>query len=160
VAESSRAYRLEPVESPPAGIPLVSDDDPHGYWLLSNGRSWKVVLGQNIRKSEPEIYVSETGVIFVGLYHGCAASIRPADGVVVDRVNLILGNKVFWGEHGGLIVAEGEFEIAVFESGGKFLWRAALGDVLEKIELKDGAFELKDASGQTGRYEARTGRAL
>jgi hypothetical protein len=160
VAEPSRAYHLESVESPPPGIPLLSDGDPHRYWLLSNGRSWKVVLGQNIRKADPQVFVADTGVLFVGLYHGCAASMRPADGGVIDRVDLNSGNMVFWWKHGDYVVAEGELEIAVFEPRGKFLWRAALGDVLDKIELKDGAFELKDASGQTGRYEARTGRAL
>jgi hypothetical protein len=160
VTDPSQTFHLEPVDSPPSGIPLVSDDDPHGYWLLSNGGSWKLALGQNIRETDPQIFAAETGVLFIGLYHGCAASIRPADGGVIDRVDLVSGNMVFWGEHGDYVVAEGEFEIAVFETGGKFLWRAALGDVLDKIELKDGAFELMDASGHTGRYEARSGRAL
>jgi hypothetical protein len=160
VAESSDPFQLEPSESLPAGVPLISDDDPRRYWVLSNGRGWKLALGQNVRKAFPEVHAAKTGILFVGLYHGTAASVRPADGAVVDRVKLTPGNAVYWGEYGGLVVAEGELEIGVFEPGGKFLWRAGLGDVIETIELKDGVFELADASGRTGRYEARTGRAL
>ena len=156
----SKLFRLEPVETLPAGVPLLADDDPHVYWLLSNGRGWELALGQNIRKVSPEVFAAKSGILFVGLYHGSAASIRPEDGGIIDRVSLIPGNMVYWEDRGGLIVAVGETEIGVFEPGGKYLWRAAMGDVIDEIEFKDGAFEITDVSGDKTRREARTGRAL
>ncbi len=65
---------------------------------------------------------------------------------------------VYWGDYDEMIVAVGETEIGVFEPGGKFLWRAALGDVIDHIDLKDGVLQLTDVSGETGRYEAPTGQ--
>ena len=160
MAESSADFLLESAATPPLGIPLFPDADPHAYWLLSNGRSWKLALGQNIRKVAPEVYAAKTGILFVGLYHGSAASIRPEDGGIIDQIKLIPGNMVYWGDYDEFVVAVGEIEIGVFEPGGKFLWRAALGDVIDHIDLKDDVLELTDVSGETGRYEARSGRAL
>jgi hypothetical protein len=157
---ASRPFQLESTEAVPAGTPLLTDENPHGYWLLSNGRSWRLALGQNMRKIPPEIFAAASGVLFVGLYHGTAAAIRPEDGAVIDQVKLIPGNMVYWGDYGDLVAAVGETEIAVFETGGKLLWRAALSDVLDEIGLKDGVFELTDVSGVSARYDARTGLAL
>lgn len=157
---SHRPFQLERLETLPAGLPLFNDDDPHAYWLLSNARGWKVVLGQNMGKVAPEVYAAEPGALFVGLYHGNAASLRPENGAIIDRVALVRGNMVYWKDYGELIVAVGETEIAVFERGGKFLWRAALGDVIDTIERKDDVFELTDVSAQTARYEARTGHPI
>jgi hypothetical protein len=160
VAERARPYLLEATESVPAGIPLLADDEPRHYWLLSNGRNWKLALGQNMGKLPPEIFAAKSGALFAGLYHGTAASISPEDGRVIESVKLIRGNLVYWSDYGDLIVAVGEIEIGVFEPGGKFLWRAALGDVIDEIGLKDGIFEITDVSGQAGRYDARTGRVI
>jgi hypothetical protein len=159
-AHPEASFRLERLESPPAGVPLLTDDEPRAYWLLSNGGSWKVALGQKIGGVSPEVYAAKPGVLFVGLYHGCAAAVRSGDGSVVDRVKLIPGNMVYWVSRGDFVVAVGEVEIGVFEPGGKFLWRAALGDVIDELEFADGAFKLTDVSGETARFEARTGRIL
>lgn len=160
MTETSAPFLLESAQTLPAGVPLLADDEPRAYWLLSNGRSWKLALGQNIGKVSPEVFAAKSGILFVGLYHGSAASINPDDGGILDRVKLIRGNMVYWRDYGDIIVAVGETEIGVFEPGGKFLWRAALGDVIDEIELKDGAFELTDVSGEIRRYEPRTGRIL
>jgi hypothetical protein len=160
MAEPSRPFVLESTETLPAELPLLADDDAKHYWLLSNGRSWKLGLGQNIGKVPPEVFAAKSGIVFVGLYHGTAASMSPEDGRIIDRVKLIRGNMVYWGDYGDFIVAVGEVEIGVFEPGGKLLWRAALGDVIDEIKLENGMFHLTDVSGETGRYEARTGRLI
>ncbi|MFI5348169.1 MAG: DUF295 domain-containing protein [Elusimicrobiota bacterium] len=160
MAETARPFQLEPAESLPEANPSIADDDAKHYWLLSNGRSWKLSLGQNIGKVPPEIFAARSGVLFVGLYHGSAASISPEDGRIIDRAKLIRGNMVYWGDYDDLIVAVGEVEIGVFDLDGKLLWRAALGDVIDEIKLDQGVFQLTDVSGETGRYEARTGRIV
>lgn len=151
---------LEPIPAPEPGVPILSDESPRHYWRLSNGRSWRLVLGQNAGGAPPEIFVSSAGIIFAGLYHGLAASIRPGDGSVAARAALAPGNLVRWSEDDGLVVAEGELELAVFDPGGALLWRAAPGDVIESFSLADGVLEIVDASGRRLRREARTGRSL
>lgn len=157
---TNRPFQLEPAEALPAGAPLVADEDHHAYWLLSNGRGWTLALGQKMREVPPEILAADSGALFVGLYHGNAASIRPEDGAIIAQVALIRGNMVYWKDYGELIVAVGETEIAAFERGGKFLWRAAVGDVIDEIEFSDGTLKLTDVSGESSRHEAGTGRAL
>ena len=158
--EPPESFLLEDATDVPPGVPLFTDDEPHRYWLLSNGRSWKLVLGQNIRNVPPNIFVAKSGIIFVGLDHGSSASIRPSDGSIIDRVKLFDGNMVFWNDCGGLIIAGGELEVGVFSLEGKFLWRASLGDVIVNIEHENDVVELTDFSGNVSRYEARTGRLL
>lgn len=156
----SDPFTLERVASPPAGVPVLADDAARHYWLLSNGRGWSLALGQNIGDAEPEILAAASGVLFVGLYHGLTASVKAGDGAVVGRGTLSPGNMVFWSEHDGLVVAEGEMELGVFEADGRFLWKAAMGDVIEEIALEDAAFRVKDAAGREARFEARTGKLL
>lgn len=156
---SPKPFRLEPLPAAPAGTPLLADDAPNHYWLLSNGRGWTLALGQNIGDVPPEVYAAPSGVLFVGLYHGSAASVRAEDGRIVEQIKLSPGNMVFWGDYGGVIVAEGELEVGVFEPGGRFLWKAGLGDVIEKIEFDAGALTLTDSAGRSRSFDARTGKS-
>lgn len=159
MSEAPKPFRLEPVPAPPAGTPLLADDAPNHFWLLSNGRGWSLALGQNMGGAPPEVHAAPSGILFVGLYHGRAASVRADDGRIVDQVALSPGNMVFWAEHGGLIVAEGELEVGVFEPGGRFLWRAGLGDVIESVECAGGVLTLTDAAGRSASFDARTGKS-
>ena len=160
MTEISKPFRLDPIAVVPVGTPLVTDDAPNRYWLLSNGRAWTLALGQNIRKVPPEIYAAPSGILFVGLYHGCVASVCAEDGRIIDQVKLRDGNMVFWNDYGDLILASGELEVGVFEPGGRFLWKAGLADVIEEIELDNGVIKLTDSMGYSGSFEARTGRAV
>lgn len=160
MTEPAKPFTLERVAAPPAGIPVLADDAPRHYWVLSNGRGWSLALGQNIGGAEPEIFAAASGVLFVGLYHGFTASVKVGDGAIIGRGTLSPGNMVFWSEHDGLVVAEGEQELGVFEAGGRFLWKAAMGDVIEEIALEGAAFRVTDAAGRTSRFEARTGKLL
>jgi len=158
---ASPKFLLEPLDAVPADTPLLADDDPRHFWLLSNGGSWKLALGQNIGSAAPEIRAVYPGTIFVGLYHGTVAAIRPDDGGIISTVKLIPGNLIFWGDYSEFVTAEGELEVGVFNSKGQFLWKASLGDVIETVELKqNGVFEMWDSSGNLGRYEALTGTSL
>lgn len=158
--ELPESFLLEDTVDVPPGVPLLADDEPHRYWLLSNGRAWKLALGQNIRNVLPNIFVAKSGIIFVGLYHGSSASIQPSDGSIIDRVKLLDGNMVFWSDCGGLIIAEGELEVGVFSLEGKFLWSASAGDVIVNVGHENDSVELTDFSGNVSRHEARTGRLL
>lgn len=160
MSQAPKPFRLEPVPAAPAGTPLLADDAPNHYWRLSNGGSWSLALGQNMGGAPPEIHVAASGVLFVGLYHGRAAAVSPEDGRIVGQVKLAPGNMVFWSEHGGLIVAEGELEVGVFEPGGRFLWKAGLGDVIESVESAGGVLTLTDAAGRSASFDARTGKGL
>jgi len=158
--ETPKSFTLERLGAPPEGNPLLADEGARHYWRLSNGRGWSLTLGQNIGDAEPEILAASTGVLFIGLYHGLTASVSADDGRVIDRGTLDPGNMVFWSEHGGLVVAEGELELGVFESGGRFLWKAAMGDVIEEIEFEGAAIRATDSSGHTARFDVRTGKPL
>jgi len=160
MTEPLKPFTLDRVAAPPPGIPVLADDAARHYWVLSNGRGWSLALGQNIGDAEPEILAAVSGVLFVGLYHGLTASVKAEDGAVAGRGTLSPGNMVFWSEHDGLVVAEGELEIGVFEAGGRFLWKAAMSDVIEEIALEGSAFRVKDAAGREARFEARTGKLL
>lgn len=160
MTEISKPFRLDPIAVVPDGTPLVTDDDPNRYWLLSNGRAWTLALGQNIRNILPEVYAAPSGILFVGLYHGCTASVCADDGRIIDQAKLCKGNMVFWNDHGDLIIAAGELEVGVFEPGGRFLWKAGLVDVIEQIEYGNGVLKLTDSMGHSNSFEARTGRAV
>ncbi|MBI4422204.1 MAG: hypothetical protein HY554_00660 [Elusimicrobia bacterium] len=160
MTDASKGFLLQAVPRVPEGAPVLADEDPKKHWLLSNGRSWQLALGQNVTDVDPAVHVAKTGVLFVGLYHGTAASVLPGDGCIAGRA-MLRGDMVFWFDHGDLILAEGELEVAVFEAGGRFLWKGGLADVLETAEVDaEGILELKDASGRTGRFEFRTGRPV
>lgn len=160
MSEPSKPFNLDRVGAMPPGYPLLADDAARHFWVLSNGRGWSLGLGQNIGDAEPEILAAASGVLFVGLYHGLTASVSPSDGRVIDLGTLSPGNMVFWSEHDGLVVAEGELELGVFEAGGRFLWKAAMSDVIEDITLEGTAFRVKDAAGREARFDARTGKVL
>ncbi len=145
--EPAKPFALDRLTAPPAGTALLADDAPRHYWLLSNGRGWSLALGQNNDDIEPKVHAAASGVLFVGLSHGFTASVNAGDGRIVDLGTLSPGNMIFWSEHGGLIVAEGETELGVFEAGGRFLWKAAMSDIIEEIEFEGGAFRVKDAAG-------------
>ena len=63
MTEISKPFRLDPIAVVPDGTPLVTDDDPNRYWLLSNGRAWTLALGQNIRNILPEVYAAPSGIL-------------------------------------------------------------------------------------------------
>lgn len=149
--------RVEPVDSPPREAAVLSDETPNRYWILSNGRSWSLALGQNIGDFPPEIFTAKSGTIFIGLYHGTAASVDPENGKIISQIKLFGGNIVFWIQYGDYIVADGELEMGVFQEDGRFLWKGGPGDVIETIELKGEIFEVADFSGNIGRYKALTG---
>lgn len=160
MTDPPKPFVLEALHRMPEGTPVLADADPQKHWLLSNGRSWALALGQNITDVDPAVHAAKTGVLFVGLYHGTTASVLPEDGTIAARVQLG-GNMVFWFDHGDLILAEGELEVAIFEAGGRFLWKDGLADILETADVTgDGVLELKDASGRVGRFDLRTGRPL
>lgn len=160
VTEIEKPFDLTPTAVVPTGTPLVTDDDPNRYWLLSNGRAWTLALGQNIRNVLPEVYAAPSGILFVGLYHGCTASVCADDGRIIDQAKLRMGNMVFWYDHGDFIIAGGELEVGVFEPSGQFLWKAGVGDVIEEIEYGNGVLKLTDSMGYTLSFEARTGRVV
>ncbi len=157
MSDQPRPFHLEPAAAP-EGTPLLSDDAPNHYWVLSNGRGWSLVLGQNIGKVPPEIRASPSGTLFVGLYHGTVASVNPEDGRVIAQAKLAPGNLVFWSEHGDLMVAEGELEVGVFDAGGRFLWKAGTGGVIELVESSGDTLTLTDSEERSSSFDARTGK--
>src|SRR5260221_1785811 len=88
--------RLEPVDAAPVGMESLADDDPKRFWILSDGASWKLALGQNMRDFPPEVFVAKSGTIFVGLYHGTAAAVASDGGKILARGNIFLGDCGVW----------------------------------------------------------------
>jgi len=153
------SFRLEELSELPPDLPGIADEQPQAFWALSNGKGWRLGLGQNSDEAEPAILASPSGVLFVGLYHGTTASVHPDDGRILDRVKL-MGKVVFWTDYGELVLATGELEAAVFDSSGRLLCKAGLADVLDSAEISDGILRLHDMSGRSGSFDARSGRPV
>ena len=129
---------------------LRATDAPRFIWRIrvrpTTAAAWEVYLTCNQTRICPKTHLHGDGRLFIGLEQGIFI-LKGDDGSLVGQIPDICYFQSFDQVAGGMLLATAELEVIAFGPESRVLWRTAIPDVLESLELRGDVLVLRDMAG-------------